>query len=196
MKLFNRWDTGNVKVESLSLQPYINLREVLVPRTGGIQSSGRIWGPKVHIVERLMNKLMIPGHRGRKHKLSSGRCTGKGITVYKIVYKALEIVEDKSKDNPIKILIKAIENAAPREGITTIEYGGASYLKSVEVAPQRAIDLVLRWMTQGAYASTFKSKRKIEECLAEEILNAYSMNPKSNAIAKKQELERQASASR
>tara|TARA_Y100000031_G_scaffold151032_1_gene191462 strand:+ start:351 stop:509 length:159 start_codon:yes stop_codon:yes gene_type:complete len=51
-------------------------------------------------------------------------------------------------------------------------------------------------MTQGAYQKTFSSKRTAEDCLADEIMNAYGLSPNSAALAKKLELERQGDASR
>ena len=100
------------------------------------------------------------------------------------------------KQNPLAILVKAIENAAPREEVIAIEYGGARYPKAVEVAPQRRVDLALRFMTQGAYARSFNKKVKIEDALADEIVNAAQCSGKSNAISKKRDLERQAASSK
>ena len=51
-------------------------------------------------------------------------------------------------------------------------------------------------MTQGAYQKSFNSKKSIENCLAEEIINAYKLSSNSNAISKKLEVERQADSSR
>ena len=90
----------------------------------------------------------------------------------------------------------AIENAAPREGIVSIEYGGARYPKAVDCSPQRRIDLALRFMVQGAYAKTFNTKKKFAEVLATEIIDAYNMSSNSNAISKKLMTERQTEASR
>ena len=140
---------------------------------------------------------MVPGHQGKKHKVTSKTCSGKSQTVYKIVYKTLEQLEIQTKKNPVEVLVKAIENAAPREEITTIEYGGARYPQAVECSPQRRIDVALKHMAQGAYQKSFGKKKSIVSALSEEILAAYnSDNQKSNAIAKKFEIERQADSSR
>ena len=96
----------------------------------------------------------------------------------------------------MEVLVKAVENAAPREEITTIEYGGARYPKAVECAPQRRIDLALRYMIQGSYAASFAKKKKTYQALAEEIINAYNLSTQSNAVAKKLELERQSDSAR
>ena len=194
--LFNRWDTSEIIVSDPGIKDYINLRSVYVPKTSGKNVKIKFHKSKNSIVERLINKLMVPGHRGKEHRLTSGRCTGKGLKAYKIVLMALEIIEKKTNQNPVKVFVKAVENAAPREEITSIEYGGARYPQSVDCSPQRRIDIALRQMTQGAYSKSFNGKQKAEECLADEILKAFNMDNKSAAIAKKQELERQAEASR
>ncbi len=194
--LFNKWDTSEIGVKDPGLQSYINLKPIIMPRTGGRNVGTQFWKSKYHIVERLTNKLMGPGHKGKKHKISSGHCAGKGITVAMIVEKTFEIIEQKTKQNPVAVFVQALENASPREEITTIEYGGARYPKAVECAPQRRIDLALRLMTQGAYQKCFGKKISVEEALADEILKAYNMDQGSAAISKKLELERQADASR
>jgi len=196
LKLFNKWKSNNIHIEDPGLQKYINLSDIIIPRTGGKYATSRFGKSKYHIVERLINKLMNPGHKGKKHKLSSGHCTGKAINTYKIVQKCFEIIENETKTNPILVFAKAIENAAPREEITSIEYGGARYPQAVEVAPQRRVDLVLKYMTQGAYAKSFGSKTSIERALASEIIKAYKIDQTSAAISKKLETERQADSSR
>src|SRR3989344_8335445 len=131
MKLFNKYDT-NIEVKDPGLKSYINLNPLMVIKTSGRNVKVRFWKSKYNIVERLMNKLMVPGHRGKKHRLTSGHCTGKSQKVYKIVEKTFQIIEEKTKKNPVEVFVRAIENAAPREEITTIEYGGAKYPQAVE----------------------------------------------------------------
>lgn len=196
IKIFNKWDISSIKVADPGLKDYINLRPLYVLRTDGRNANTRFWKSKSNIVERFVNKLMVPGHKGKKHKLSSGHCGGKGQKASKIVEKAFLIIEEKLKKNPVEVFVKALENAAPREEITTIEYGGARYPKAVDCAPQRRVDFALRMFVQGAYTKNFGSKNKMEGCLADEIIKAYQMDGKSNAIAKKLEQERQAESSR
>ncbi len=196
IKVFNRWDVEGIKVKDKGLINYITLEPKVVPRTGARYAGERFHKSKVFIVERLINKVMIPGHKSKKHFKSSGHITGKAERAYKIVEKAFEIIEQRTKENPIKVFVEALENAAPREEIITIEYGGARYPKAVECAPQRRIDIALRFFCQGAYQKSFNTKKAIEDTLADEILNAYRLSQTSAAIAKKLELERQADASR
>ena len=115
---------------------------------------------------------------------------------YDIVENAFRMIEKQTKENPVKVFVKALENASQREEIITIEYGGARYPKAVECAPQRRIDLALKNMAQGAYHRSFNSKKSIESCLTDEIINAYNLSQASNAIARKFEVERQADSSR
>lgn len=196
IKAFNRWDTEGIKVDDLGLKDYITLEPKIVPKTGARYAKNRFHKSRVFIVERLINKLMIPGHKTKKHFKTSYHITGKAHTAYNIIEDTFKIVEKKTKQNPVKVFVKALENAAQREEIVTIEYGGARYPKAVECSPQRRIDLALRYMTQGAYGKSFNSKKKIQDCLADEIVNAFNLNQASNAIQKKLEIERQADSAR
>ncbi|MFH1770193.1 MAG: 30S ribosomal protein S7 [archaeon] len=196
IQAFNRWNCDQIKVEDPGLINYINVKPVIVPRTGARYAGNRFHKSKSFIVERLINRIMVPGHKGKKHKTSSGTCTGKSSTAYDLVEKTFTIIEKKLNKNPIEVFVKAIENAAPREEIVAIEYGGARYPKAVECSPQRRIDVVLKMMTQGAFQKTSNSKKSAEQCLADEIIAAYQSSQNSNAIAKKLELERQADASK
>jgi small subunit ribosomal protein S7 len=193
---FNRWNTDGIKVEDVGLQNYISLNPKFVPKTGARYAGNRFHKSKVSVVERLINKLMIPGHKGKKHSKSSGHITGKVQQAYSIVEDSFKLIEQRTKKNPIEVFVKALENAAPREEIVTIEYGGARYPKAVECAPQRRIDLALRYMTQGAYQQSFNTKKSIVETLTAEIVNAYNLSTQSAAVQKKLEIERQADASR
>lgn len=196
IQAFNKWGTEGIKIEDPGIIDYVNLKPTLVPKTGARYAGKRFHKSKVFIVERLINKVMVAGHKGKKHFKSSGHITGKSQNAYRIVKNTFEIIEKRTKENPIKIFVKAIENAAPREEIISIEYGGARYPKAVECAPQRRIDVALKNLVQGAYHKSFNSKIKAESALADEIMAAYSLNPKSNALSKKNDLERQADSSR
>ena len=196
IKAFNRWSLDGIKVDDLGLQPYITLKPRIVPRTGARYAGNRFYKSRIFIVERLINKLMIPGHKGKKHYKTSGHITGKAQTAYDIVEEAFKQIEKATKENPIKVFVKALENAAQREEIITIEYGGARYPKAVECSPQRRVDLVLKHITQGAYHRTFNTKKSIVSSFADEIINAYRLSNTSNAIAKKLEIERQSDSSR
>ena len=193
---FNKWDCSQIKVDDPGVAPYINTNPMIVSKTGARYAGKQFYKSKIFIVERLINKLMVPGHRAKKHKITSRQCTGKALTNYRLVEEAFNIVEEKLKKNPVEVFVKALENAAPREEVIAIEYGGARYPKALECAPQRRVDLALRQMTQGSFAKTFNSKRGAAETLAAEIIAAYQLSQMSSSVSKKLELERQADAAR
>jgi small subunit ribosomal protein S7 len=193
---FNKWDCSSIKVQDPGLIRYINVEPIIAPKTGARYAGRRFHKSKLFIVERLINRLNNPGHKARKHFKSSGSCTGKAVTASGIVQDTFRIVEEKAKKNPVEVFVKALENAAPREEIITIEYGGARYPKAVEMSPQRRVDFALKFFIQGSYQKSFNTRKSIEQCLATEILGAFNMSAESTAMAKKFELERQADASR
>ncbi|HLF54354.1 MAG TPA: 30S ribosomal protein S7 [Candidatus Nanoarchaeia archaeon] len=194
--VFNKWSVDGIKVDDPGLQRYVALEPRYVPKTGAKYAGKRFHKSKTFIVERLINKVMIPGHKSKKHFRSSGHTTGKSALAYNIVVKTFKLIEERTKENPIKVFVKALENAAPREEIVTIEYGGARYPKATDCAPQRRVDVTLRYFIQGAYDHSFNKKKSIEEALAEEIIAAFKLDAKSLAISKKGEIERQADSSR
>ncbi len=196
IKAFDRWSTEGIVVGDLGLQNCITLAPTLAPKSGARYAGRKFYKSKVFIVERFINKLMVTGHKSKKHLLSSGHNTGKSVTAYNIAIRTFEIIEKRTGQNPIAVLVKAIENAAPREETISIEYGGARYPKAVECAPQRRVDIALRYMIQGSYQKSFGKKKSAEEALADEIINAFNLSPNSTAISKKNELEKQADASR
>ncbi|MBT3582637.1 hypothetical protein HN924_02185 [Candidatus Woesearchaeota archaeon] len=196
-KLFGRWDQ-DIIVADQGLKRYITLTPLLVPFSQGRTVGKQFWKSEKHIIERLISRLMVTGHKGKKHYRTSGYNTGKYTRIVKVVKDAFEIIERKTKKNPVEVYIRALENGSPREGVTTIEYGGVRYPKAVDLSPQRRIDLVLRWMCQGAFhAQAGRGKKAtIADTLADQIMLASAADPKSNAIQKKFELERSSSASR
>jgi len=184
IKVFGKWDT-KVEVRDPSLKKYINLMPVYLPHTGGRHEHRRFGKAKLPIVERLINNLMRPG-----------RNKGKKMLAYNIVNTTLDIIAVKTGQNPIQVLVRAIENAAPREEVTRIMYGGIVYYVAVDVSPQRRIDLALRHIVTGAKDASFNNPKPIEEALGEEIIAAANNDPKSFAIRKKEEIERIALSSR
>ena len=196
IKMFGKWSVEGITVKDPGLVNYISVRPVLVPRTGARYAQRKFYKSKVSIVERLMNKLMVAGHRGKKHTITSYSLTGKAMQAYRIVEQVLDLIEQRSRQNPVKVLVEAVENAAPREEIVSIEYGGARYPKAVDCSPQRRVDITLKFFAQGAMAKSFNNKKTIVEALTEEILNAFGRSPNSQAVSKKLELERQAESSR
>ena len=185
IKLFGKWSFKDVQVKDPGLQRYVSLKPVVVPHSMGRHEHKRFRKAGVSIVERLANNLMRPGKNA-----------GKKAKVTNMVRNAFEIVNLRTGKNPIEVLAKAVENSAPCEDTTRISYGGIVYHLSVDVAPQRRIDLALRHITDGARTASINNPRSIDECLAEELIMAGNNDMKSVAVAKRNEIERVAQASR
>ena len=195
MKIFGLFDASEVRVEDPGMKKAINLNAKLM-----LKSHGRIkYDPtraKVNVVERLINLLQVPGSRGKKHRIITGWITGKQARCTKIVIDAFKIIGEKTGENPLKIFVKAIENGAPRDEVTSIEYGGAKYPQAVDVAPRRRLNLVLRYFVNGAYDKAFNKKATIVEALAKEIMLAADGSGESYAVSKRNDAEKQADAAR
>jgi len=195
MKVFGLYDISEARVDDPGLKKVVNLDAKLM-----IKSHGRIkWDPtraKVNVVERLINILQVPGSRGKKHRIITNWITGKHQKCTKIVMDAFEIIAKKTGKNPLVVLVKAIENGAPMDEVTSIEYGGARYPQAVDVSPRRRLNLVLRYLVNGAYDKAFNKKATITESLAKEIIAASENSGESYAISKKTEAEKQADAAR
>jgi len=169
----------------LGLKRYVSLRPTYTSHTMGRHEHGRFRKAQVNIVERLINNLMRPG-----------RNAGKKARVVNMVRNAFEIVNLRTGQNPIDVLVRAVENSAPCEDTTRISYGGIVYHMAVDVAPQRRVDLALRLIAEGARKASLNNPRTLEECLAEELILAANRDVKSHAVSKRNETERIARSSR
>lgn len=196
MKIFNIYSTEDVKIEDPALKNYINLEQKLVLRTVGRPNKQKFGKTKVNVIERLANLLAVPGHRGKKHKIMTSHSSGKYEKNMKIVLECLKIIEKRTGKNPLQVLVKAIENAAPRDEITVIEYGGARYPQAVDMSPMRRLDKTIKNFVHGAYDKSFNKKAKIQETLAEEIILASEGKMESFSMGKKNESEKQADSAR
>lgn len=194
-KIFDLYDISGIEVKDVGLKSVINLQPKLILQSHG-RNVQRFGQTKVNVVERLMNRIAVAGHRGKKHKIIKGTATGKYPKNMKIVLDAFKIIEKKTQKNPVEVLVRAIENSAPRDEITVIEYGGTRYPQAVDVSPLRRINLVLRWIVQGASDKAFNKKKTLTEALAEELILASENNGDSFAMRKKNESEKQADAAR
>ena len=184
-RIFGKWSIDEIEVKDPGLKRYICLQPTVIPHSGGRHEHKRFGKAEVNIVERLANMFMRPGPNG-----------GKKTKALKIVRNALEIIYLRTKQNPVQVLVRAIENAAPREDVTKLSYGGIIYFKAVDISPQRRLDLALRYLARGAREASFRNRKTTEEALADEIISAAKNDSKSLAIRRKHELERIAHASR
>lgn len=194
--LFNRWDTSKVTVDDIGLNAHINVRPVIVPRSAGKYATMPFHKNDMCIVERFSNKLYVAGHRGKKHKISSGNNVGKSVTLYNEMKKAFEIIEKKTGKNPVQVMVTAIVNSAILEEVASYRLGGIIARQAVVVSPQRRLDLALRYMTQGIYRSSFNNKRPLSSIIADELMAACNNDPKSFAISERKRIEKEAEGAR
>jgi small subunit ribosomal protein S7 len=185
IKLFGKWSFEGVEVRDPGLQRYISIKPVFIPHSMGRHEHGRFRKAKVNVAERLLNDLMRPGNTA-----------GKKARTTNLLRNVFEIIHLRTKQNPMKILVKAVENSAPCEDTTRIGYGGVVYHMAVDISPQRRVDLALRFLSGGARKTAIKTPRSLEECLAEELILAANNDTKSEAIRKRHEMERVSQSSR
>ena len=183
--LFNRWDMSEVEIKDPSLARYVNLHAMIVPHSCGKLAGQQFNKSNMLIVERLINKLMQTEHN-----------TGKKELAIRIVRDAFEIVNKKTKKNPVQVLVDAVENTGPREETVRLKYGGINVPKSVDTAPQRRVDTALRFITDGVRQASHKKKKTVSEALAEELIAAANGDTRSYAVSKREERERIAKAAR
>jgi len=194
-KIFDLYDLSEIKVEDPGLRDVINLEPKLVLKSYG-RNFHKFGQTKVNVVERLINKIAVAGHRGKKHRIELGHVTGKYTKNAKIILEAFKLIEKRTGKNPVEVFVKSIENCAPRDEITVIEYGGARYPQAVDVSPLRRVNLALKWIIHGASDKAFNKKKTIAQGLADEIIMASEKNGESFAMKKKKESEAQADSAR
>jgi small subunit ribosomal protein S7 len=110
----------------------------------------------------------------------------------------MQVVGKTRRHEQGEVLVRNCEQLA-HSGVpltTRISYGGMAYPRSVDVSPQRRIDLALRYLSVGAVRSAHKNAKSFEECLVDELLLAYKKDTGSFAIARKEERERVARSAR
>jgi len=199
IKLFGKYGYDNLEVRDAGLAQYISLKTVRYPHTFARHGNKQFAKGKVNVVERLINKLMRGGtgeKLGGRIIRTHGKLQGKKTKVIKMVKNAFVEIEGRTKQNPIQVLIRAIENCAPREDITRVRYGGVSYQVSVDMSPQRRLDVSLRNIALAAIISSFNNKLTLEGALANEIVLASTNDANSYSIKRKNEAERMARSAR
>ncbi|MCP2619882.1 30S ribosomal protein S7 [Candidatus Aminicenantes bacterium AC-334-K16] len=116
---------------------------------------------------------------------------GKKSLAERIIYEAMELVKQKSKQDPLKMFEKAVENVRPLLETKSRRVGGATYQVPVEVPEHRSISLAIRWIIRFAKERSGKS---MVEKLAAEVLDA--VNNRGGAIKKKEDTHKMAEANR
>jgi len=194
-KVFDLFDISGVIIKDPGMKNVINLDYHLVIKSHG-RNRVRFGKAEVNIIERLINMIAVPGHRGKKHRLITNWATGKYSTNAKTLIESFKIIENKTKKNPIQVLVEAIENGSPKDEVTMIQYGGARYPQAVDCSPHRRISLALRNIVHGAQDKAFGKKKSFVYALADEIIATANSSGDSVAYTKRNELEKQADAAR
>lgn len=198
-KLFEKYDLSEVKVTDESMAPYLCLAPVTTPHSHGRQAHKQFGKARVNIVERLVNKLMRGG-TGEKTSgkviRTHGKLQGKKYKALKIVREAFEVVSKNTNQNPVQVLVDALQNSAPREDTTRVQYGGVSYQVAVDISAQRRLDMALKNLTLAAIMKAFAAKKTLAEALADELTLASKGDVNSYSIKKRDETERIARSAR
>ncbi len=183
--LFGKFSFEGVEVHDPGLLPYLYLHPVYAPHTEGRLCGRPFQKTHMHLVERLANHLM-----------KGGKFTGKKQKALGTVRRAFEELAAKDGKNPLQMLVDAVENAAPREEVTRLQFGGISVPRAVDASPARRLNVAIRNLALGAIQTSRKSTKAIETCLAEEIRLAAKGDLTSFAVGRKEEVERVAQSAR
>ena len=128
------------------------------------------------LITKLINRLMIDGKKG---------------IAQTILYDALDMVKEKTGNDPQEVLNKAIENIKPALEVKSRRVGGANYQVPVEVRPDRSQALALRWLVQY---SRLRGGHSMAENLANEIIDA--SNGTGASVKKREDTHRMAEANK
>jgi small subunit ribosomal protein S7 len=183
--LFNKWDVAEVKVTDPSLVRYVTLTAQIIPHSCGKFSKQEFNKSNMMIVERLINRLMQTENN-----------TGKKQLAIRIVRDAFEIINKKTKRNPVEVLVEAIGNSGPREETVRLKYGGINVPKSVDTAPLRRVDTAIGFLAEATLKGSSTSKKSASAVLADELIAASKGDMKCYSVGKKEERERIAKSAR
>ena len=128
------------------------------------------------VVTKLINQIMLDGKKG---------------TAQTILYDAFDMVKEKTGEEPTEVFNKALENIKPALEVKTRRVGGANYPVPIEVRPDRAQALGLRWLVNYA---RLRGGHSMAENLANEIIDA--SNGVGAAVKKREETHRMAEANK
>ncbi|HHW18394.1 MAG TPA: 30S ribosomal protein S7 [Firmicutes bacterium] len=149
-----------------------------MPRRG--RAPARSWTPdpvyNSVLVTRLTNKVMYDGKKSLARKL---------------VYRAMDIIREKTGKDPLEVLDQAVKNAMPVLEVRPRRVGGATYQVPIEVRNERRLSLAIRWLVDFARE---RSERGFENRLAAEIMDAAGNT--GNTVRRKEEMHKMAEANR
>jgi small subunit ribosomal protein S7 len=116
---------------------------------------------------------------------------GKKSTAEQIFYGALDLIQERTQDDPLKVFKRAVDNVKPQLEVKSRRVGGSTYQVPVEVSTERQLSLSMRWLIDY---SRSRGERSMRERLAAELLDA--ANNRGSAIKKKDDTHRMAEANK
>lgn len=128
------------------------------------------------LIAKFINKVMLQGKKS---------------VAEHIVYSSLDQVQEKLKDDSMKIFKKALDNIKPVVEVRSRRVGGATYQVPMEVRPERRVSLGLRWLVDYARE---RGEKSMSDRLAGEILDAF--HGRGNAVKKRDDVHRMADANK
>lgn len=149
-----------------------------MPRKGSVARRDVLPDPMYNskLVTRLVNQMMVDGKKG---------------TSQKILYKAFNLVKERSGNDPMEVFEQALKNIMPVLEVKARRVGGANYQVPIEVRPERRTTLGLRWLVQY---SRLRGEKTMEERLANEILDA--ANNTGASVKKREDTHKMAEANK
>ncbi|MFB6298604.1 MAG: 30S ribosomal protein S7 [Salinirussus sp.] len=181
--LFERWTIDDIEFNDPSTERYITLTPIA--HTMGRHADKQFKKSEISIVERFINRLM-----------QTDENTGKKQLTTRMVREAFDRIHDRTGENPLQVLVRAVENAAPREETVRLKYGGISVPKAVDISPQRRVDQALKMLAEGVQNGSFKSDTDAAEAVARQLVGAANNDVGTYAVSQKEEKERVAAAAR
>jgi len=128
------------------------------------------------VVSKFINKIMLQG---------------KKAVAEQIVYGAMSIVEERTREEPVKVFKRALDNVAPLVEVKSRRVGGSTYQVPVEVRSERRLALAMRWLIQF---SRGRGGRPMDDRLAVELIEA--SHNRGNAVKKREDTHKMAEANR
>ena len=149
-----------------------------MPRRGNVSKREILPDPVYNsvLVTKLINSIMLDGKKG---------------VAQKVVYGAFDIVQEKTKKDPLEVFTTAMENIMPALEVKARRVSGATYQVPIEVRPERRQTLGLRWLTNYARA---RGEKTMKERLAGELMDA--ANNTGSAVKKREDTHKMAESNK
>jgi small subunit ribosomal protein S7 len=116
---------------------------------------------------------------------------GQKATAESILYSAFDLIEERTRENPVMVFRAAVDNCKPMVEVKSRRVGGSNYQVPVEVRPERRDALAMRWLVKFARE---RSGRAMFEKLANELIEA--AHQRGGAIRRKEDVHRMAEANK